>query len=155
GHAGVASESGTIRVGSTQTAAYLAGVFGATAASGTAVYVSSSGKLGTTLSSRRYKRDVADVSATADVLLRLRPVAFRYTEERDPSGEQQYGLIAEEVADVAPELVVAGADGQPETVKYNLVDALLLELVKRQEARIQELEAAVRALQEPRTGPAR
>ena len=89
-----------------------------------------------------------DVGDASGVLLKLRPVSFRYRPERDPSGEQQYGLIAEEVAEVAPDLVVYGKDGQPETVKYHLVNALLLDQVQRQQARIEKLEAALRALEE-------
>lgn len=146
------SESSTIRIGhpSWQTRAFLAGVYGVTVTGGTAVYVDSDGQLGTVTSSRRYKRDIEDVGDRSEALRRLRPVAFRYTQDRDPRGEQQYGLIAEEVEEVAPELVVHDRDGRPETVKYNLVNALLLDEVLRQRKEIDELREAVRRLVEER-----
>ena len=146
------SESGTIRIGNPtiQTRAFLAGVHGVTSSGGTAVYVNSSGQLGTVMSSRRYKRDVEDVGDRSEVLRQLRPVRFRYTEDRDPAGQQQYGLIAEEVEEVAPELVVHGEDGRPETVRYELVNALLLDEVLRQRKEIDELREVVRALVEVR-----
>ena len=146
------SESDTIRIGdpSYQTRAFLAGVYGVTVTGGTAVYVKSDGQLGTVSSSRRYKREIEDVGDRSEVLRQLRPVRFRYTEDRDPAGEQQYGLIAEEVEEVAPELVVHRSDGRPETVKYNLVNALLLDEVLRQRKEIDELREAVRRLLEER-----
>lgn len=149
---GSSSESSTIRIGDPdeQTRAFLAGVYGVTVTGGTAVYVKSDGQLGTVTSSRRYKRDIEDVGERSEVLRQLRPVRFRYTEDRDPAGEQQYGLIAEEVEEVAPELVVHGEDGRPETVRYELVNALLLDEVLRQRKEIDELREVVRALVEVR-----
>ncbi|MDL1952034.1 hypothetical protein FBQ97_19810, partial [Acidobacteria bacterium ACD] len=150
---GSTSESSTIRIGDSQTRAFLAGVYGVTVTGGTAVYVKSDGQLGTVTSSRRYKREIEDVGERSEVLAKLRPVRFRYTEDRDPAGEQQYGLIAEEVEEVAPELVVHGADGRPETVKYNLVNALLLNEVLRQRKEIDELREIVsRLVTERRSG---
>lgn len=147
---GSTSENSTIRIGDAQTRAFLAGVYGVAVSGGTAVYVNSDGQLGTVTSSRRYKRDIAEIGDRSEALRRLRPVAFRYTEDRDPSGAQQYGLIAEEVEGVAPELVVHGRDGRPETVKYELVNALLLDEVLRQRKEIDELRETVRRLVDER-----
>jgi hypothetical protein len=78
----------------------------------------------------RYKRDIQDMGEASDKLMKLRPVAFRY--KADPTGVQEYGLIAEEVAKVYPELVIMGADGKPETVAYHLLPAMLLNEFQKQ-----------------------
>ena len=94
--------------------------------------VDSNGQLGTVLSSRRYKEDIHDMGAASDGLLRLRPVTFRYKKPyADGSKPIQYGLVAEEVADVYPDLVVRGKDGQAETVQYYKLDAMLLNEVQK------------------------
>jgi hypothetical protein len=144
---GAATESSTIRIGSSQTATFLAGVSGQTSAAGVAVLVNSSGKLGTTTSSRRFKQDIVDMGDESDVLQKLRPVAFFYKPEYDETRTRQYGLIAEEVAEVAPELVVYDAEGRPETVRYHFVNAMLLDQVQKQQARIQGLEARLAAVE--------
>jgi hypothetical protein len=143
GHQGQSGESNAIRIGTqgTQTAAYIAGIAGTTEASGVAVYVSNTGQLGTLSSSIRFKEDVHDIGDASRVLMSLRPVSFRYRPEYDPEGLQQYGLIAEEVEQKAPALVVYGSDGKPVTVRYNLVNALLLNEVQRQNAEIARLTA--------------
>jgi hypothetical protein len=134
GSPGVKAESGVIRIGtitgttSTQSAAYVAGIYGVkTATTGTAVFIDSSGQLGTVSSSVRYKEDIQPMAAASERLLNLRPVKFRY-KKADASGEKpvQYGLIAEEVAAVFPELVLFNKDGQPETVAYHILPTLLL-----------------------------
>jgi hypothetical protein len=127
------SESGTIRIGTegTQSAAFVAGISGSNVASGASVYVDSNGQLGTVLSSERFKEDIRDIGDDSWVLMDLRPVAFKYKQQYDADGAQQYGLIAEEVAKVAPQLVIYDENGQPLTVRYNLVNALLLNEVQR------------------------
>jgi hypothetical protein len=133
GNTGVAGESGTIRVGTagTHTATFLAGING-TGVTGVPVLVSGSGQLGTASSSRYVKEDVREIAAESDGLMKLRPVAFKYKAQIDPTGLVQYGLIAEEVADVYPDLVVYDRDGRPDTVRYHLVNALLLNEVQKQ-----------------------
>ena len=144
GNIGVTTESNHIRIGNTysvdlctlpcQTATYIAGIYGVTTESGGAVQVliDSNGNLGTVSSSRRYKEDIHDMDAASDGLLRLRPVTFRYKKPyADGSKPIQYGLIAEEVADVYPDLVVRGKDGQIETVQYYKLDAMLLNEVQK------------------------
>jgi hypothetical protein len=125
-------ESNTIRIGDIQNATYIAGISGQTSASGVPVLVNADGKLGTQVSSRRYKHAINDMGDESDVLLHLRPVSFYYRPERDPSQTRQFGLIAEEVAAVDPDLVSFSPDGQPEAVRYHFVDAMLLSEVQKQ-----------------------
>jgi hypothetical protein len=134
GNPGFAAESSTIRIGTAgkQTATFIAGITGTTSPGGVAVFADTTGKLGTVTSSRRVKEDIREIGEESDGLMSLRPVAFRYKPEIDPTGLTQYGLIAEEVADVYPDLVVYDRDGEPETVRYHLVNALLLNEVQKQ-----------------------
>lgn len=133
---GVPGDFGIIRIGTagTQKAAYIAGITGVMTGSATAstVIVDTNGQLGTIASSRRYKEDIRDMGADSDGLLSLRPVTFHYRKPySDGSKPIQYGLIAEEVAEVYPDLVVRGKDGQPETVQYYKLDAMLLNEVQK------------------------
>jgi hypothetical protein len=143
-NSGVVGESYVMRLGAVglQTKTFVAGIYGATSSSGVPVYVNSSGQLGTATSSLRFKEDVADLGAASDELLRLRPVTFHYKAAYD-DGQRvlQYGLIAEEVAAVDPGLVEFGADGQPLTVRYHFVDAMLLGEVQKQHANLAGQEA--------------
>ncbi len=118
-----------MRLGSTQSATFMAGIFGKPV-SGSAVFVTSTGQLGTQPSSARYKRDIQDMGERSQQLHQLRPVIFRY--KQDPQGVRQYGLIAEEVARVYPELVVRGADGTVEGVQYQELIPLLLNELQHQ-----------------------
>ena len=153
----MAGESNIIRIGDTsaqdscalpcQTATYIAGISGATSASGVAVYVNSSGQLGTATSSRRFKHEIADLGAESDLLMKLRPVAFYYKPELDETQTRQYGLVAEEVAQVAPQLVVYDKDGAPQTVRYHFVNAMLLGAVQKQQRRLEEQGRAIQRQQ--------
>jgi hypothetical protein len=150
GHDGVAAESNTIRIGAAanQTRAFIAGIRGATtgATDAIAVFVDSNGQLGTVSSSRRVKDDIADMAASSSGLLKLRPVTFHYKSDLNPSGRAlQYGLIAEEVADVYPELVAHSADGQIETVMYQFLPPMLLNEYQKQQKTIEALRAEVAA----------
>jgi hypothetical protein len=111
--------------------------------------IDSDGQLGTASSSRRFKQDIEDAGSFAARLLELRPVAFRYRKhaEADPATSLQFGLIAEEVAEVLPELVVFDELGRPETVKYHLLSSLLLAQVREQQAVLLELHARLRAVE--------
>ena len=131
GNLGAAGESSTTRIGDVQTATFIAGINGA-GVTGVPVLVSSSGQLGVASSSRSVKEDIREIAGASDGLMRLRPVAYKYKPQVDPTGLTQYGLIAEEVADVYPDLVVYDRDGRPETVRYHLVNALLLNEVQKQ-----------------------
>ena len=132
GNAGVTGESGVIRIGDIQTATYIAGISGVDFHGGLPVLIDSNGQLGTVRSSRRYKEDIQTMGAASDGLLRLRPVTFRYKKPLDDGSKPvQYGLIAEEVAEVYPDLVALNKDGQIETVQYYKLDAMLLNEVQK------------------------
>jgi hypothetical protein len=143
-NAGVAGESGTIRIGTagTHDKVFVAGVHG-TSLAGSEVVVTASGQLGTVQSSARYKRDVADMGESSARLAKLRPVTFKY--KADESGATQYGLIAEEVAQVYPELVVRNTDGQVESVQYHELIAMLLNEAQHQAREIADLKTALAA----------
>jgi hypothetical protein len=131
GNPGVRAESNTIRIGKqgTQTATYIAGVSGVVV-TGSDVVVAANGRMGVIMSSARYKLDLRDMGETSSKLMKLRPVTFRY--KNDEQGTTQYGLVAEEVQRVYPELVAHGADGKVETVRYyELIPMLLNELQKQ------------------------
>jgi hypothetical protein len=135
-NAGVNGESNTIRIGDPSFqdgGTIIEGISGLTATGGAPVYVTGGGRLGTnTASSRRFKQDIRDIAGESDRLMRLSPVAFRYKPEFDPTGVTQYGLIAEEVAEVFPDLVTLDREGRPEGVRYHLITPLLLNEVQKQ-----------------------
>jgi hypothetical protein len=135
GNLGVSGDSAVIKIGTegTQTSAYIAGIFGSSASGGAAMYVNSSGQLGTLLSSRRFKEQITDMGDSSNKLFQLRPVNFFYKPQYDDGSHLlQYGLIAEEVAKVYPEMVAYDKDGQILTVKYQLLAPMLLNEVQRQ-----------------------
>jgi hypothetical protein len=141
GNAGTSADSGAIRIGAagTQTTAFIAGIYGVTTSASNAVpvLIDSNGNLGTISSSRRYKDDIQDMADASSALMRLRPVTFRYKKPfNDGSKPIQYGLIAEEVAEVYPDLVARTADGQIETVKYQVLDSMLLNELQKQNTTI-------------------
>jgi hypothetical protein len=140
---------GTIQIGNAQTGGtYIAGISGANATSGAPVYVTSNGQLGTMLSSGRFKEQITDMGDTSGKLLQLRPVNFFYKPEYDDGSHLlQYGLIAEEVAKIYPEMVAYGNDGQVLTVKYQLLAPMLLNEVQKQAAKIRSLEDRLAALE--------
>jgi hypothetical protein len=141
GNTGVAPEGSTIRIGNTQTRAFIAGIRGVTTGGAAIpVLVDSNGQLGTVSSSRRYKFDINSMGATTDDLMRLRPVTFRYLAHGD-NAPIQYGLIAEEVADVYPEMVTRNKDGEVETVMYQFLAPMLLNDLQKQHQHIDRLES--------------
>jgi hypothetical protein len=143
GPATVGSESNVIRIGTvgTQTATFIAGISGATTGGvAVPVLVDGNGQLGTTSSSRRFKYDIHDMDEASNGLLQLRPVTFRYKQaQSDGSHPVQYGLIAEEVATVYPDLVQFDETGEPQTVLYHLLPAMLLNEVQKQHGQIEAL----------------
>jgi hypothetical protein len=151
GTEGASGDNNTIRIGgntslgdnSTQSQFFASGIYG-TNVSGSAVYVTSNGQLGVQSSSRRYKQDIRDMGDTTDVLMGLRPVEFRYKAE-GAAGPEHYGLIAEEVEEVAPELVGRGQDGQVDSVHYEKVNAMLLNQVQTQQRQIESQHAQSQA----------
>jgi hypothetical protein len=143
GNSGTDGESNTIRIGVLQTATFIAGIYGATASGGTAVYINSSGQLGTATSSARFKQDIHSMDKASEMVLALRPLTFRYKPKLDPNGIPQFGLVAEEVEKVNPDLVVRDADGKPYTVRYEAVNAMLLNEFLKEHRKVEDLQSAV------------
>jgi hypothetical protein len=142
-----AADNDVIRIGNGQTQTFISGIAGATASGGAAVYVNpSTGQLGTLTSSRRFKSDIKDMGRASEAIFALRPVAFRYRREVDPEGTPQFGLVAEEVEKVSPDLVVHDAQGRVYSVRYEAVNAMLLNEFVRQHGRL-EAQAKVIAQQ--------
>ena len=140
GNAGVAGESNKIRIGTTgiQKATFIAGISGVTVPSGVGVIVGTDGKLGTVVSSERYKDGIQPMDRASEAILALKPVTFRYKHELDPAGIPQFGLVAEQVEKVDPELVARDAQGKPYTVRYEAVNAMLLNEFLKAHRRIEE-----------------
>ena len=150
GHPGVAGESATIRIGATgvQTTTYIAGIAGQTVgAGGSTCYVDNDGKLGVFLSARRFKTDIADMAAASEALLALRPVTFHYKPELDKLGIPQFGLVAEEVAKVNPDLVTRDAKGELSTVRYEAVNVMLLNEFLKEHRKVDQQDRQIREQQ--------
>jgi hypothetical protein len=145
GNSGVAGEGNTIRIGlqGTQTATYIAGIVGRTLPMSTPVFVNANGQLGTTPSSQRFKADIKPMDKASEVILALKPVTFRYKHELDPEGIPQFGLVAEQVEKIDPALVARDAAGNVYTVRYEAVNAMLLNEFLKEHRKVQELEATV------------
>ena len=146
GNTGVAGDSGKIRIGTkgTHTGTFIAGISGV-AVTGMLV-VNSSGKLGVTGSSARFKKAGKSMDTASEAIHQLQPVTFRYKEEIDPDGIPQFGLIAEDVEKVNPDLVVRDEDGKVITVRYDAVNAMLLNEFLKEHRKVQDLEKQVAAL---------
>jgi len=130
GNRGVAGESNTIRIGgSNQTATYIAGI-NTTSTNTLPVYADYDGHVYVLTSSARYKRDIQDMGNASSKLMKLRPVSFRY--KKDQQGIRQYGLIAEEVEKIYPEMVSYREDGKAEGVRYDQLPAMLLNEMQKQ-----------------------
>jgi hypothetical protein len=157
GNQGGLADSGVIRIGTqgTQTATSIAGIYGAapTTNANLLVCIDATGTLGTTgcsntPSSQRFKDQIADMGDTSSKLLQLRPVTFLYKPEYDDGSHSlQYGLIAEEVAKLYPEMVGYDKDGQPNSVKYQSLAPMLLNEVQKLAAQNQSLENRLAALE--------
>jgi hypothetical protein len=145
GSEGVSGDASAIRIGdpATQTQAYIAGIYSATV-TGVPVIVDSSGQLGVQTSSARYKQNIASMDDGSSGLMRLRPVTFRYKQEPDL---KQYGLIAEQVAQVYPELVVKDQQGQIQAIRYQELTPMLLNEVQKQQAEIETLKQELAKLE--------
>jgi hypothetical protein len=148
GNAGVAGESNTIRIGTagTQTATFIAGIRGTPITGGIPVGVTADGQLGIRASSERFKEEVQPMDKTSDAILALKPVTFRYKRELDPEGIPQFGLVAEEVEKVNPDLVARDADGKAYTVRYEAVNAMLLNEFLKEHRKGQEQDATISQL---------
>ncbi len=139
GNAGVAAEANTTRVGTqgTQRRAFIAGISG-TAVTGSPVVVNSSGQLGVAVSSERFKEEIKRMDRASEAILALQPVTFRYKKNIDPGGVPQFGLVAEDVEKVDPVLVVHDKEGKPYGVRYNQVNAMLLNEFLKEHCKVEE-----------------
>ncbi|HEY6346266.1 MAG TPA: tail fiber domain-containing protein [Bryobacteraceae bacterium] len=152
GSQGASADNNTIRIGTpgTQTSFFAAGIRGISTGNNDAitVVVDSNGQLGTISSSARFKEDIQDMGDASRAILQLRPVTFRYQKPFDDGSKPvQYGLIAEEVEEVFPDLVARSADRQIETVKYQVLDSLLLNELQRQAPEIRTLSERMEKLE--------
>jgi Chaperone of endosialidase len=145
GSRGAAGENAVIRIGSSASAAYIAGVSNARV-TGSAVYVTSSGQLGVLASSERYKTAIAPIGRDAEKLQQLRPVSFHL--KANPKGAVQYGLIAEEVDKIYPELVIRDASGTIQGVRYDELAPMLLNEAQQQKQKIDAQAAEIRDLKQ-------
>ncbi len=145
GNRGIAGESNTIRVGNvgTQTATFIAGISGITVPAGVGVIVDTSGHLGTVVSSQRFKDAIQPMDKASEGILSLKPVTFRYKHNLDPQGIPQFGLVAEQVAKVNPDLVARDDQGKPYTVRYEAVNAMLLNEFLKEHRTVEELKTTV------------
>jgi len=120
---------------------WIGNVFGVTTQSGTTapVIMSDTGQLGTVVSSERFKKDISTMEKTSEAILALRPVTFHY--RTDARNTPQFGLVAEEVAKVNPALVLPDKEGKPYTVRYDQVNAMLLNEFLKEHRKVEDLEA--------------
>jgi hypothetical protein len=125
---------------------YIGNIFGVTSAGATTVYVNSLGKLGTVVSSRRFKEEIKPMDKASEAILALKPVTFRYKHDIDPTRSPQFGLVAEEVEKVNPDLVVRDGEGKVNTVRYEAVNAMLLNEFLKEHKKVQEQGATVTEL---------
>lgn len=150
GNTGMAGESGTIRIGSagTHNATFVAGIVGTAIGPGLPVRINASGQLGTMPSSARFKEKIKPMQEASEALHKLKPVTFRYKHDLDPQRSLQFGLVAEQVEKVDPDLIVRDEEGRPFSVRYEAINAMLLNeflkehrVVERQKGALAELQA--------------
>jgi trimeric autotransporter adhesin len=148
GNLGVAAEASTIRIGTqgTQTNAYIAGIYQVMVPHGLAVHVDSMGHLGTKGSSARFKEAIKPMDKASEAILKLKPVTFHYKKDLDPEAVPQFGLVAEDVAKVNPDLIVRDDKGKIYTVRYDAVNAMLLNEFLKEHKTVQELKKEIAAL---------
>jgi hypothetical protein len=145
GNGGVAAEANTVRIGTigTQTNTFIAGISGVTVAKGLPVVIDANGHFGTKGSSERFKEAIKPMDKASEAILTLKPVTFRYKQELDPEGIPQFGLVAEQVEKVNPDLVARDADGKVYTVRYEAVNAMLLNEFLKEHRKNEEQEATI------------
>jgi len=145
GSKGFAGESGKIRIGTkpTHKATFIAGISGVTVAGGVGVIIDTNGHLGTVVSSERFKDNIKPMDKASEAILALKPVMFHYKKELDPEGIPQFGLVAEEVEKVNPALVARDDQGKVYTVRYEAVNAMLLNEFLKEHKAVQEQGATI------------
>jgi hypothetical protein len=145
GNVGYIGDSRVIRIGAfgVHTATFIAGISGVTVPNGIGVIVGNNGKLGTVVSSVRFKEAVKPMDKASEAILALKPVTFRYKHELDPEGIPQFGLVAEDVEKVNPDLVARDEQGKPYTVRYDAVNAMLLNEFLKEHSHVQQQDAII------------
>ena len=144
---GVAGESNTIRIGNSDiTNTFISGISGTNSPGGVAVFCNSDGKLSVISSSARFKKDIKPMGKASEVILEFKPVSFRYKKEIDPHGIPEFGLIAEEVGKVNPDLIIRDREGKPQTVRYEQVNAMLLNEFLKEHHKVQEQQRQIDSL---------
>ena len=159
GNIGATAESNVIRIGTQSTvvdefgvthaahgATFIAGITGTTIPHGTDVFIDANGRLGVKHSSKRFKDEIKPMDNASEAILALKPVTFRYKKELDPDGIPQFGLVAEEVEKVNPDLVLRDAEGKVYTVRYDAVNAMLLNEFLKEHRTVQQQEATIAQL---------
>jgi len=122
---------------------FIGNIFNAMAPSGSAVFIDANNRLGTITSSKRFKEDIKPIGKSSEALLELKPVTFRYKKEIDPAARSQFGLVAEEVEKVNRDLVVRDKEGKPYSVRYDQINAMLLNEFLKEHHQMQDLKAIV------------
>ena len=150
---GASAESNVMRLGKNgvQKNTYIAGVSGVTVAGGIGMVIDSGGHIGTSTSSARYKEQIKPMEKASEAILSLKPVTFRYHKELDPAGIPQFGLVAEEVEKVNPDLVARDEQGKPYTVRYEAVNAMLLNEFLKEHRKVEEQALEVKSLKRAMT----
>src|SRR6266478_3226234 len=122
---------------------YIGNIFNQSSLSGLPVFVNSDGKLGTIISSRRFKEDIKPMDKASEAILALQPVTFRYKKDFDPTGTAQFGLVAKDVAKVNPDLVVRDKEGKPYSVRYDQVNAMLLNEFLKERKKVEDQQETI------------
>ena len=148
GNRGAAGDEGKIRIGiqGTHTGTFIAGIHNVVA-TGSPVVVNSNGRLGVTTSSARFKDDIKPMDKASEAILALKPVTFHYKKDVDPDGIPQFGLVAEQVETVNPDLVARDEQGKVYSVRYDQVNAMLLNEFLKEHRKNEEQEATIARLQ--------
>jgi len=141
-------ESKTIRIGTSgvHTKTFIAGISRATIPTGIPVIIDDSGHLGVTTSSERFKDQIKPMDKASEAILALKPVTFRYKHDLDSNGIPQFGLVAEDVAKVNPDLVARDEQGKPYTVRYEAVNAMLLNEFLKEHCKVEQMQKQIDAL---------
>jgi hypothetical protein len=125
---------------------YIGNIFGVTSSMGSGVFINSLGKLGTMTSSRRFKDNIKPMDQASEALFGLKPITFRYKKEIDPARTSQFGLVAEDVEKVNPDLIVRDKEGKPYSVRYDQVNAMLLNEFLKEHRKVEQMQKQIDAL---------
>jgi hypothetical protein len=125
---------------------FIGNIFNATATGGSAIFIDGDNKLGTVTSSKRFKEDIKQMGTASEALFSMKPVSFRYKKKIDPAGISQFGLVAEDVEKVNPDLVVRDKEGRPYSVRYDQVNAMLLNEFLKEHRKVEQMQKQIDAL---------